>query len=103
MAKEINTAEAKELIGSGKVVIVDFFATWCGPCQMFLPIFDEVSASATDVELVKIDIDNDVDFAAENGVMGVPTIVAFKDGAEVARFSGFKPADELIKFIEEVK
>ncbi len=103
MAKIVNTAEAKELINSGKVVIVDFFATWCGPCQMFMPEFDKVSEGLEGAELVKIDIDQDTDFAAENSVMGVPTIVAYKDGKEVNRFSGFKPAEELIAFIEEVK
>ncbi len=103
MAKLVNTNEAKEIIGSGKVVLVDFFATWCGPCQMFLPVFDETSAEVTDVEFLKVDIDQETDYAVENKVMGVPTIVAYKDGVEVSRFSGFKSADELKAFIEEVK
>ncbi len=103
MAKLLNTTEAKELINSGELVIVDFFATWCGPCQMFLPIFEEVSAETEGATLIKIDIDQDTDFAGESNVMGVPTIVAYKGGAEVARFSGFKPADELKAFIAELK
>ncbi len=103
MAKLLNTTEAKELINSGELVIVDFFATWCGPCQMFIPVFEEVEASIEGASLIKIDIDEDTDFAAESNVMGVPTVVAFKGGAEVARFSGFKPADELKTFIEELK
>lgn len=70
---------------------------------MFLPVFDEVSNEMTEVEFLKIDIDQDTDFAAESSVMGVPTIVAYKDGKEVSRFSGFKPAEDLKAFIEEVK
>ncbi len=103
MAKLVNINEAKELINSGELVIVDFFATWCGPCQMLLPIFTEVSEENADINMVKVDIDQDVDLASENGVMGVPTIIAFKDGKEVSRFSGFKPKEELLAFINENK
>lgn len=103
MAKTLNGQDAKALIEQGGVVVVDFFATWCGPCQMFLPVFEEVSGEVEGAELVKIDIDNDAEFAGENSVMGVPTIIAFKDGKEVAKFSGFKPKEELVAFIESVK
>ncbi len=103
MEKIINMAEAKELINSGKVVVIDFFATWCGPCQMYKPVFGEVAQEMTDVEMALIDIDQDIDFAGENGVMGVPTTIIFKDGKEVARFDGFKPAEELKAFINENK
>ncbi len=102
MAKLINKDDAKNLINSGELVIIDFFATWCGPCQMFGPIFTEVSEEI-DVKMAKIDIDQETEFAGENDVMGVPTIVAYKNGKEVARFSGFRPKDELIAFINENK
>lgn len=103
MTKIVNLTEAKDLLASNELVIIDFFATWCGPCQMYGPIVDEVSSELTDVKIVKVDIDQDVDLAAENEVMGVPTTIAFKNGVEVARFSGFKPADELKAFIAENK
>lgn len=103
MAKLENAATVKEMIESGDLVIVDFFATWCGPCQMFLPIFTEYSENNPDVKMVKVDIDQDGEYAGENSVMGVPTIVAFKGGKEVDRFSGFKPIEELAKFVESVK
>ncbi len=102
MAKITNAQETKDLINSEDLVIVDYFATWCGPCQMFLPVFDEVSETA-EATLVKVDIDQDAELAGENGVMGVPTIIAYKGGAEVARFSGFKPKEELVEFINSVK
>ncbi len=102
MAKVLNAAEVKELINGNGVVVVDFFATWCGPCQMFGPIFDEASEE-TDATLIKVDIDQDAEFAGETSVMGVPTIVAFNNGQEVGRFSGFKAKEELLAFIEEIK
>ncbi len=104
MAKLLNKTETMELInGDSGLVVVDFFATWCGPCQMFLPIFEEVSTEIEGATLIKVDIDQEAEFAGEQGVMGVPTIVAFKGGQEVARFSGFKPKDELLAFINENK
>lgn len=102
MAEIVNKEKFNELIKSGEIVIVDFFATWCGPCQMFLPIFDEVS-SELDVNMIKIDIDQEMEVASGNNVLGVPTIVAFKDGKEISRFSGFRPKEELLQFIEAVK
>ncbi len=103
MAKLVNKTEALEIIKGNELVIVDFFASWCGPCQMFLPIFDEVSGTIEGATLIKVDIDQETDFASENEVMGIPTIVAFKGGTEVARFSGFKSAEELTAFINENK
>ncbi len=102
MAEIANKAKFEELVKSGELVIVDYFATWCGPCQMFLPIFTEVS-NEVDTHMIKIDIDQETDLASENGVTGVPTIVAYKNGAEVSRFSGFRPKEELIQFIESAK
>lgn len=100
MAKIINTKEAKEIIEKKELVIIDFFATWCGPCQMFGPIFTEYSEKNPDIKMFKIDIDKDPDFASEMNVMGVPTIVVFKNGNETNRFSGFKTFEELDNFIK---
>ncbi len=102
MAEIANKQKFEELLNSGELVIVDFFATWCGPCQMYMPIFDEVSQEAG-INMVKVDIDQETDLAGEQGVMGVPTTVAFKDGKEVSRFSGFKSKEELLEFINTVK
>ena len=103
MAKIANNEEAKKLIESGELVIVDFFATWCGPCQMFIPVFDEYSEKNKDINFIKIDIDQSPELAGENRVTGVPTIIGFKDGKEISRFSGFKPIDELDKFVKTIK
>ena len=79
--------------------IVDFYATWCGPCKMFGPIFEEVSKEI-DINFVKLDVDKSSDIAREYGVMSIPTIILFKDGKEVKRFTGFMSKDNLLEFLK---
>jgi len=70
---------------------------------MFAPVFDAVSTEETEANLVKVDIDEERDIAIDAGVQGVPTIIAYKDGKEVSRFSGFQPKENLEQFIKSVK
>lgn len=78
--------------------VVDFYATWCGPCKMFGPIFEEV-ANNSNINFVKLDVDKSSDIAREYGVMTIPTIILFKNGKEVKRHTGFMSKDDLEKFI----
>lgn len=82
-----------------KEAVVDFFATWCGPCKMFGPVFEEV-ATNMDINFVKIDVDKNSDIAREYGVMTIPTVILFKDGKEVKRKVGFMSNDELTEFLK---
>ncbi len=79
--------------------VVDFFATWCGPCKMFGPIFENISGKY-DINFVKLDVDKYADIAREYGVMSIPTIIRFKDGKEVKRFVGFMNENELEEFLK---
>lgn len=81
------------------VAVVDFYATWCGPCKMFAPIFEEVS-NDYDFNFIKIDVDNYQDIAREYGVMSIPTIILFKDGKEVKRNTGFMSKEDFINFLK---
>ena len=79
--------------------VVDFYATWCGPCRMFGPVFEEVSKD-DDFNFVKLDVDKYSDIAREYGVMSIPTVILFENGNEVKRFTGFMSKDEFIEFLK---
>ena len=83
-------------------VVVDFFATWCGPCKMLSPIIEELGESLDDITFIKIDVDKHEDLARRFGVMSIPTLVFFKDGKEVKKHIGFIPKNDLKGTIEKM-
>lgn len=83
------------------VVLVDFFATWCGPCKMQSPVLEELKEDRGDVKVVKIDVDQETEIARLYGVMSIPTLILFKDGKEVAKNVGFMPKELLVQWINE--
>ena len=87
-----NEENFNELIKSGEV-LVDFFATWCGPCRMLGPVLEELSSDRAGVKIVKIDVDECPNLARNFGVMSVPTLFLFKDGKEVSKQNGFMPKE----------
>lgn len=94
----------KEVLKADKPVLVDFFATWCGPCRMVAPILNQIETEmADDVKIVKIDVDNNQGIAAQYGVMSIPTMVLFKDGKEAAKNVGAMPKEGIIDFINDNK
>ncbi|MDO4182438.1 MAG: thioredoxin [Coriobacteriia bacterium] len=83
-----------------KPVLVDFFATWCGPCRAMAPALEEVAAENADaVDVYKLDIDQSPDMAREYRVFSVPTLILFKDGAPARQVVGAQPKDRLEAFI----
>ena len=92
MAKIINSQEFDNTIESG-VVVVDFFATWCGPCKMLSPVIDELSGELENVNFVKVDIDQSMDLAQKFKIVSVPTLKVFKNGEEVDTLMGFMPKE----------
>lgn len=89
-----------EIIKGDKPVLVDFFATWCGPCKMLSPILDEVKAELGDtVKIVKVDVDKNQPLAAHYQVRGVPTMILFKESKQLWRQSGVVPKHELIQLL----
>jgi thioredoxin 1 len=96
MVKEINAEEYSEIINSSNPVVIDFHATWCGPCKVLSPILEELDDEIEGVEFVKLDVDQHPQIAGQNQVMGVPTVVILKDGEVKDRFVGVQPK-EVIK------
>ena len=91
MLKDINADEYSQLVNSESPVVIDFHATWCGPCKVLSPILDELSNEVEGVEFVKLDVDQYPEIAGANGVMGVPTVVMLKGGEVKERFVGVQP------------
>ena len=91
----------KEVIESNTKVLVDFNATWCGPCRMLGPILEEISNELDNVKIVSVDVDENDELAASYGVSSIPCLVLFKDGKEDKRCVGFRNKDEVIEFIGE--
>ena len=96
MVKEINAEEYSEIVKSSNPVVIDFHATWCGPCKVLSPILEELNDEIEGVEFVKLDVDQHPQIAGQNQVMGVPTVVILKDGEVKDRFVGVQPK-EVIK------
>ena len=88
-----------ESINQDKLVLVDFYADWCGPCQMLSPIVDEVAGELTDVSFFRLDTDVEEDIALEYQIEYLPTLILFKNGERIDESIGLISKDELISFI----
>ena len=89
-----------EVIESDQPVLVDFWAPWCGPCRMVGPILEEISGERDDVKIVKLNIDDNQQAAAQFGVISIPTMILFKNGAEAHRVVGAYPKAKLLNELE---
>jgi len=89
----------KEVLNSEKKVLVDFYASWCGPCRMLAPIINEISDERSDIKVVKINVDDEPELASEFGVMSIPTLIVFENGKAVDRMMGARPKDVILEML----
>ena len=89
-----------ELIEKG-TVLIDFYADWCGPCKMLLPIIEEFSKEHDEITIIKVNVDKYPDIAQKYGVMTIPTLILYKDNKLVKKQVGFIPLDALEKWVNE--
>lgn len=102
MIKHINKNNFQdEVLNSKKPVLVDFFATWCGPCQMLSPVLEKISNSRAEIDIAKVDIDKSMELARQYNIEVVPTMIIFKDGKAVKQVQGFYSEDEIMSLIEQ--
>lgn len=103
--KEIKSADwAAEVENQSNLVVVDFSAPWCGPCQQLAPILEDLSSEVSqEVSIVKVNIDQEADLANKFGIMSVPTLLFFKNGENVAQLAGFQTKETLLENIERLK
>ena len=98
--EEINSSEFKEkVLGAGGLVLVDFYADWCGPCQMMKPILEEFARNNESVKVVGINIDNNAELASNYDISSIPCIILFSGEREIKRVVGIQSVKKLEKMI----
>lgn len=90
----------QEVLKSDKKVLVDFWASWCGPCRMLSPIIDEVAKSTDKVKVGKVNVDEESELATQFAVMSIPTLILFENGKPVKQVVGVQSKDAILKMIE---
>ncbi|MBQ8415419.1 MAG: thioredoxin [Clostridia bacterium] len=90
---------AEEVQNSSVPVLVDFWASWCGPCRMLSPVVDEIAEERTDIKVCKINVDEEEALAMQFGVMSIPTLIVFKNGVPVAQAAGVRPKAAILEML----
>ncbi len=89
-----------EVLQSDKPVLVDFWAPWCGPCRMVVPLMDEIAGERDDVKVVKVNVDEEQELAMRYGVMSIPTLMVFKNGQAVRQATGARPKNAILQMLD---
>lgn len=102
MALKITKDNYDSVIATDKAVLIDFFATWCGPCKMMSPVIDKIANEHPEYVIGKVDVDEDPELAQAFGVMSIPTLVVMKNGEVAKQNIGAIPEDQVLSLLESV-
>lgn len=101
MAVNVTTDQTFEQDTATGVDLIDFWATWCGPCKMQSPVIEQLAEERQDVEFYKMDVDQNQDTAKNLGIMAIPTLIIKKDGNIVDRITGYTPKEKLNQILDQ--
>jgi thioredoxin 1 len=89
----------EEMVKNEALVLLDFYADWCGPCKMIGPVLEQVASENPDIKVVKVNVDENIGLAQQYGVQGIPALFVLKEGDVVAQKAGFMPKDALVNWV----
>ena len=89
----------QEVLNSDRPVLMDFWAPWCGPCRMVVPLVEEIAEERSDIKVVKINVDEEQELAMQFGVMSIPTLVVMKNGKVVNQVTGARPKAQILAML----
>ena len=96
----ITSANFEEMVlNNPKPVLLDFWATWCGPCRMVAPVVEEIAAERTDYVVGKINVDEEMELALEFGIVSIPTLIVMKNGEIARKVVGYRPKPEILALL----
>ena len=90
----------EEVLQSDRPVLVDFWASWCGPCRMVIPIVEEIAEEREDIKVVKVNVDEEAELAAQYQIMSIPTLMVFKNGEITAQALGALPKNQILDLLD---
>lgn len=88
-----------EVVESDKPVLLDFWATWCGPCRMIAPTVEEIAAERSDIKVGKVNVDEQAELAAAFGIVSIPTLIVLKNGKVTNRLVGVRPKEDILSMV----